>query len=95
MSRVVVTLKVMPTSPDVDLDSISEKAVKEVKEFAEIKDDESLRVEQKPVAFGLKEIVIMFAMNESKGDTEKLEKKISLLEGVSSVEVTDVRRVVG
>ena len=34
-------------------------------------------------------------MDEKKGSTDALEEKVKELEGVSSLEVTDVRRAVG
>jgi translation elongation factor EF-1beta len=34
-------------------------------------------------------------MDEKKGDTESLEKQISEIEGVQSVECTDIRRIIG
>jgi translation elongation factor EF-1beta len=37
----------------------------------------------------------MFALPEETGSTEALEKQISAISGVSSVQVTDVRRAVG
>jgi len=37
----------------------------------------------------------MFVMDEAKGSTDDLEKKISEIDGVNSVEVVDVRRTIG
>jgi translation elongation factor EF-1beta len=34
-------------------------------------------------------------LDEKKGDTEPVEKKISEIEGVQSVECIDVRRIIG
>ena len=48
-----------------------------------------------PIAFGLKALDILFVMDEAKGSTEELEKTVSQIEGVESVEVPDVRRAVG
>ena len=92
MARVVVTLTIMHSSPDVDLSSIEELAKKEIVAFA---GETEFKVEQKPVAFGLKSVNVTFVMDESKGSTEELEKKIAAIEQVNSVEVTDVRRTVG
>ena len=92
VANVIITLKIMPSSPDIDLDSIQEKALEKIKGFA---GDKETKVELEPIAFGLKAINILFVMDESKGSTESLEDSISNLDGVQSVEVTDVRRAVG
>ncbi len=92
MANVVVTLKIMPESLDVDLKDIEYKVIKEIKNFV---GETETKIEIEPVAFGLKSLKIIFVMNENKGSTEKLENKISSLKGVNSVEVTDVRRAIG
>ncbi len=53
------------------------------------------KTELEPIAFGLKAVVFMFAMDESLGGTEELEAKIAAVQGVNSVQVTDVRRAIG
>lgn len=92
MANVVVTLKIMPESPEVDIKPLETKALAEIKAFA---GDKETKVEVHPVAFGLKLLQIFFVMDEAKGSTEPLEKKIAEIEGIGSVEVSDVRRAVG
>ena len=92
MARVVVSLRIMPQSPDIDLSELEKKAKQEVVKFC---NSEEFKVEIQPIAFGLKSLIILFVMEESIGSTEKLEQNISQIEGVESVEVTDVRRAVG
>lgn len=91
MASVVITLKVMPESPEADLHAIEKKVSHLVKEFG----GNVGKVEQVPVAFGIKALNIMFIMDESIGSTEELEKKAAALAHVNSVEVTDVRRAIG
>ncbi|MEM4711082.1 MAG: elongation factor 1-beta [Candidatus Woesearchaeota archaeon] len=92
MGTAVVTLRIMPESPETDLKKIEEKALDLITKFT---DDRQKKVEIKPVAFGLKSINITFLMDEKKGDTEPLEKQIEEIEEVNSVECIDVRRIVG
>jgi len=92
MARVVVSLRIMPQSPEVNLSDLETKAKREIVDFC---NSEEFRTEIQPVAFGLKSLTILFVMEESIGSTEKLEQKIAELENVESVEVTDVRRAVG
>lgn len=92
MGTAVVTLKIMPESPEIDLKRIEDEAIKLINIFS---DERQKKVDVQPVAFGLKSINITFLMNEEKGDTESLEKQIADIEGVNSVECTDVRRIIG
>ena len=92
MARVVVSLRIMPQSPEVNLSDLETKSKNEIVKFC---NSGEFRVEIQPIAFGLKALMILFVMEESIGSTEKLEQKISQLDGVESVEVTDVRRAVG
>lgn len=92
MASVVVTLRIMPTNPSIDLSKIEDEAKKEIVDFCNSKE---FKTQIEPIAFGLKALNIFFVMDENKGSTEKLEKKISQIDGVESVEVTDVRRAIG
>jgi translation elongation factor aEF-1 beta len=91
MANAVVTLKIMPESPDTDLKEIEDKAALAIKEFG----GELGKVDIQPVAFGLKSLSLIFVMDENLGSTEKLENNIKEIAGVNSVEVTDVRRAIG
>lgn len=91
MADVILTFRVMPESPDIDLVNLES----EVKKALEEEDCKVLAVEVKEVAFGLKSLNVSFARDETKGDTEPVENRVKDLEGVSSVEVTDIRRAVG
>ena len=92
MARVVVTLAIMPESPEVDLSALEKKSRELIVAFAGLHDS---KTEIVPVAFGLKRLNLIFVMDEAKGSTEALEKQIAALPDVSSVEVTDVRRTIG
>ena len=90
MANVVITLKIMPESPDSDLDLIASKATEIINKTGEVGKKEIV-----PIAFGLSAINLIFVMDEDKGSTEELEKEVASLENVVSAEVTDVRRAVG
>ena len=92
MASIVITLKVMPASPDENLGRIEKEAKKRIHEFAGSSD---FKVAVEPVAFGLNSINITFVMDESKGSTESLEEDIKAISGVGSVDITDVRRTIG
>ncbi|MFW5846911.1 MAG: elongation factor 1-beta [Nanoarchaeota archaeon] len=90
MGTALIILKIMPTSPDVDLEAIKEKA----KEKIESGKGENLKFEEKPVAFGLKSIMASFSLDESV-ELESIENALSEIENVNSVSVEDMRRAFG
>ena len=92
MANVVISLRIMPQSTDVDLSKVEAEAKKEIVDFCNSKE---FKTSIEPIAFGLKALNIIFVMDESKGNTETLENKIIQISGVESVEVTDVRRAIG
>ncbi|MGV8086008.1 MAG: elongation factor 1-beta [Candidatus Woesearchaeota archaeon] len=92
MGTAIVTLRIMPESPSIDLKHIEHEALKLICEFS---DDRPKKTDVQPVAFGLQSVNITFLMDEKKGGTDALEEKISKIEGIQSVECTDVRRIIG
>ena len=88
MAQVIVTMKLMPSSPEADLKKIEEKAVEEIKKFgAQIG-----KIEQEPIAFGLKALKISFFSDESKSNLDPLEESLGKIKNVESVETIEVRR---
>lgn len=92
MAKVIVTLKIMPKSPSIDLDKVAVEAEKKIIAYA---GDGDRKKEIEPVAFGIKALKMIFVMDEAKGSPEPLEKDIAKIKGVNSVEVIDVRRAIG
>ncbi len=91
MADVIVQIKVMPESPELNLDELSEKINSEITRFGA----EVHKTEREPIAFGLFALKIIFIYDEKKGDSEPLEKSIEAIKGIQSVEVVDVRRAFG
>jgi elongation factor 1-beta len=92
MAIAVVTMRIMPESPEIDLEKVKDEVTKLVLEFAG-KGDTRITIE--PVAFGLKCINYIFVMDEKLGSPDVLAEKVVGLKGVQSAEVTDVRRAIG
>jgi len=80
MGNVLISIKVMPTSAEIDLEAI----VKKIKENVQIQD---YKIEE--MAFGLKALKIL-VMTPDKGGTDEIEGLINEIDGVESVEVEDV-----
>lgn len=80
--------KLMPESPDVDLDKIQEQAKKIVEDFGGTNKEYSIE----PIAFGLKAVIVFFFYPDNK-ETEGLEDRFSSIENVSSVQLVDIRKI--
>lgn len=93
MATCVVTIKIMPESPDVDLEGVQRIAEGKIDAFTG--ESAEKRIEIQPVAFGLKALKLTFVMDEAIGSTEPLEQELAGIDGVNSVDVVDVRRAIG
>jgi len=92
MAVVIVTIKIMPEDPEVDLGEVRDKAEKIITEFEGKITGEP---EEEPVGFGLKAIIQKFSIDESKGSPDPVAEKIEKIEGVRSAQVTMVSRALG
>lgn len=90
MGTAVVKIKVMPLSPEVDLERIKGEVRTNIEEMG----GKGCNLEEEPVAFGLKAIIAMFAWPEEV-ELEKLESTLQLIENVNSIQVIDIRRAIG
>ena len=90
MAGAAVKIKIMPSSPDANLDEIEAKA----KQLIETEKGKVAKVEREPIAFGLNAIIILFAWDED-CDREALEEKLKQIENVNSAEIVDFRRAFG
>ena len=81
MGEVVATLKIMPESPDVDLEAL--KAAIQA----------AMPAEADPIAFGLVALNLIFIIEDGEGGTESTEEAMAKLADVASVEITDTRRL--
>jgi elongation factor 1-beta len=91
MGTVLITYKVMPDNSDVDLNAYEDEIRGKITEFG----GKIIDVDEELIAFGLKALKIIFSLDESKGDTEELERTLQDLHYIQSVEVVDVRRQIG
>ncbi len=80
--------KLMPESPDADLDAIQEAAKKIVEEFG----GENKEYTIEPIAFGLKAVIVFFFYPDDK-ETDELENKFTAIEDVASAQLIDMRKI--
>ena len=90
MGTIAVKIKIMPVSPDTDLNKIQE----EIGKILEQNKVKNTQFEERPIAFGLKAIIFLFGWPEEK-PLEELEENFKKVENVNSVEVVDIRRAIG
>ena len=90
MGTALVTIKIMPESPEVDLEIIQKKA----KQVTEEKGGQKPTTKTEPIAFGLNAVILNFALDESKS-IDDIQDKLKDVKEISSAEVIDFRRAFG
>ena len=88
MGKVAAKLKVMPESPEVDLDALQEQLEDSLPEGAKING-----FERDDVAFGLVALLPTVIVPDSAGGTESIEEAFGGVESVESVAVENVGRI--
>ncbi|MEM3444370.1 MAG: elongation factor 1-beta [Thermoplasmata archaeon] len=88
MGNVSVIYRLLPENVDIDI----EKIMEEVRNV--LPNDVSVRgMQVKDVAFGLKEVIVAVLMKDEGGKSEEVEKALSSIPGVGSVDVLDLTLV--
>lgn len=88
MGNVSIIYRVLPQ----DVETNIEKIMEEVKNV--IPHDVTLRgMQVKDVAFGLKEVLVAVLMKDEAGKSDEVEKLLSSIPGVGSVDVLDLTLV--
>jgi elongation factor 1-beta len=82
MGSVAVIMKVMPESPEVNLEQLK-KALRE--KLPGIQD-----IKEEPIGFGLKAIKFVAIVNDAGGETDALETSIGAIPGVERAEIIEV-----
>jgi len=90
MGVALLKIKIMPTSPEVNLEQIKEQA----KKIVEDSEGKNCRFEEEPIAFGLKAVMVFFDIDESQ-EMDSIEQGLEKIENVNSVQIVDMRRAFG
>lgn len=85
-----VQYKIMPESPNTDLEILKQEANKAIEELGGVPSN----AEEQPIAFGLKALILSFAFPEE-SEVDEVGNKIEEIGGVSSCEMIDYRRAIG
>ena len=92
MARAVITFKLMPESPEVDLEPIKRKAEQIAQDAGSIGE---MQVKEEPIAFGLKAVLVL-AMYEVEGaDFDAIAARMKDIEHVQSAEVAKMDLALG
>jgi elongation factor 1-beta len=90
MGIAALKIKVMPDSPERNLDELRGEIKEKLSGFGA----ELHSVEVEEIAFGLKALIVTVAWPEEK-EQHEIENALSNIEGVNSAEVIDFRRAIG
>lgn len=89
-ATVVIITKLMPDAPDTDLEAMQQAALAAL----QAEGGKNISFEERPIAFGLKALIVKTDMPEEKG-TDIMEQKLAAIPHVSSVTIEDYRRAFG
>lgn len=90
----IIQLRVLPNSPEVDLEKLSNDVKSKIAEVVSSK-VEDMKTSVQDIAFGLKALNVYFVVDESISSLDEIENQVKEIEDVSSAEVVDMRRIVG
>ncbi len=82
MGNVALILRVMPESPEVDLDLLAEKIKENVPGLQDIREE--------PIGFGLKALKIAVVVDDDAGESDTVESDINAIEGVERAEIIEL-----
>jgi elongation factor 1-beta len=82
MGSVAVIMRVMPESPEVDLEQLKKALKQKLPGIQEMKEE--------PIGFGLKAIKLIAVVNDAGGETDAVEKSLNEVAGVERAEIIEV-----
>ncbi len=82
MGTVAIILKVMPESPEVDLNSLKAEIQKKVPSVKDIREE--------PIGFGLKALKVAALVNDAGGESDAVEADIQKIAGVERAEIVEL-----
>ncbi|MGA2913952.1 MAG: elongation factor 1-beta [Methanoregula sp.] len=82
MGSVAVIVRVMPESPDVNLEQLKKALKQKLPGIQEIREE--------PIGYGLKALKLVAVVNDSGGETDAVERTLSGVAGVERAEIVEV-----
>jgi len=90
MGTTLLKIKLMPTSPEVNLEEVKEKA----KIIVEEGKGRNCTFEEELIAFGLRALIVSFDIDEEQ-ELEPIEEGLRKIKNINSAQVIDMRRAFG
>ncbi len=90
MGKLIVTMKVLPDSPERDLDGLGRKVEDVLLKYGKI-----YKRSIEPIAFGINALIFAVLLDEedTKGGTDPIEEDVKKVKGVQDAQVTDATKV--
>ena len=82
MGSVALIIRVMPESPEVDLEKLKEEIRKRIKGLHDMQEE--------PIGFGLKALKIAVVVNDTGGESDAVEQEVNDIEGVERAEIVEL-----
>jgi elongation factor 1-beta len=82
MGNVALILRVMPESPEVNLENLTKEIRTVLPGVADIKEE--------PIGFGLKALKLAVIVNDQGGETDAVEQKLNAIKGVERAEIVEL-----
>jgi elongation factor 1-beta len=82
MSKVLLTLKVMPKDVNVDIKNLKSEILSKIE----------ANIQEVPIAFGLIALHVSLLIEDKEGEVEKVERILRGIKGVGEIEVIEVAR---
>jgi elongation factor 1-beta len=82
MGNVALILRVMPESPEIDLEGLKSAIRKAIPGVSEIREE--------PIGFGLKALKLAVIVGDKAGESDQAEKTLAELPGVERAEVVEL-----
>jgi len=82
MGDVALIIRVMPTSPEVDLALLTEKIRESIPRLNDVREE--------PIGFGLKALKIVVIVSDAAGESDTVEEDINAIEGVERAEIVEL-----
>jgi elongation factor 1-beta len=82
MGNVALILRIMPESPDIDLEKLKTQIRAKIPEVQDVREE--------PIGFGLKALKIAVVVSDAGGQSDTVEADITAIDGVERAEIVEL-----
>ncbi len=88
MGKVAITFEIMPEGVEIDLGKMREAIEASISDICSIQ-----QVEERPIAFGLKALMMIVVVEDAEGIMDKLEETIGSIQDVQNAKVVTLTKL--